>query len=63
MLFRSAVVNEKSGKPRYLGLILTALLIIALLAVAAVASVREEGLAGLFNRLIPSAPEDRKSVV
>lgn len=38
------------GKPRYLGLILTALLLFFLVGVAAYASFSQEGLAGLFNR-------------
>ncbi|MEM8592430.1 MAG: hypothetical protein AAGF13_07865 [Pseudomonadota bacterium] len=45
------------GKPRYLGLALTVALILALLAVAAFAATREDGLARFFDSSIPEAPE------
>ncbi|MFY0679529.1 MAG: hypothetical protein JXR13_03035 [Thalassovita sp.] len=38
------------GKPKFLGLILTALLLVFLVAMAALASFNEDGLAGLFQR-------------
>lgn len=47
----------RGGKPKFMGLILTVLLIVGLLAVAAIASIREDGLANLWNRVIPSAPD------
>ncbi|MEM6275811.1 MAG: hypothetical protein AAF714_02600 [Pseudomonadota bacterium] len=53
----TAAVKESVSKPRFLGLILTSLLILALLAVAAFASIREDGLAGIWNRLVPTAPD------
>ncbi|MCH2076992.1 MAG: hypothetical protein MK180_08905 [Rhodobacteraceae bacterium] len=53
----AALGAPRQAKPRFMGLILTALLIVALLAVAAFATIREDGLAGLWNRVLPSAPD------
>ncbi|MEM1375745.1 MAG: hypothetical protein AAGF78_15355, partial [Pseudomonadota bacterium] len=53
----AAVVKNGAAKPRFLGLILTSLLILALLAVAAFASIREDGLAAIWQRLVPAAPD------
>ncbi|MEM1374810.1 MAG: hypothetical protein AAGF78_10565 [Pseudomonadota bacterium] len=52
-----AAVKSGGAKPRFLGLILTAVLIVALLAVAAFASIREDGLAGVWQRLVPAGPD------
>ena len=47
----------RRGKPRFLALILTVLLILGLLAVAALAAVNEDGLARYFQADVPDAPE------
>ncbi|MCL3883525.1 hypothetical protein [Marivita sp. GX14005] len=50
-VFGAAAQTEIGGKPRYLGLMLTAALLVLMLAVAAWASVfTEDGLSGLFKR-------------
>ena len=56
-LAEAPAIARPVGKPRFLGLILTIILMVALLAVAAWAAVSEEGLARFFNRGVPDAPE------
>ncbi|MEL6607879.1 MAG: hypothetical protein AAFO93_03115 [Pseudomonadota bacterium] len=57
-LDRKAAKARVGGKPRFLGLILTVVLILLLLAVAAFATVRTEGgLARLWTRPAPQAAE------
>ncbi|MEM9855590.1 MAG: hypothetical protein AAF841_14255, partial [Pseudomonadota bacterium] len=52
-----AAPKAARGRPKYLGLILTVVLILLLLAVAALAATREDGLARFFDVSLPDAPD------